>query len=228
MIKKSVFILLAFLGTTITFIPKVLAQSKCTVLLESISGTYEGDCKKGKAHGNGKAIGTDTYAGAFKKGQPDGFGIYTWANGNIYSGEWKKGKKEGKGELVFAEGANKEKMVGYWSDDEYIGTEKYPYKLMSNSSKVTKVNFKRLGGEENKIIVYLNVLQKSEGSPKFNVQVTEGQFGRVQTLSRSGEILNVSYPFRGRISFTGSGAKGEFADIRITQTGTWEVTVNVN
>jgi len=34
----------------------------------TIKGTYTGDCKKGKASGKGKAIGTDTYKGDFKTG----------------------------------------------------------------------------------------------------------------------------------------------------------------
>ena len=77
------------------FPTNVLAQ--CEVKLDEIKGTYEGGCKKGKAEGSGKAVGTDTYEGEFKKGLPHGEGTYTWANGNVFRGLFKKGKKEGKG-----------------------------------------------------------------------------------------------------------------------------------
>jgi hypothetical protein len=33
----------------------------CEVDQQSLKGTYTGDCKKNKAHGKGKAVGTDTY-----------------------------------------------------------------------------------------------------------------------------------------------------------------------
>lgn len=46
---------------------KTNAQQQCKVLLHEISGKYEGDCKKGLAHGVGKAIGRDTYEGEIKK-----------------------------------------------------------------------------------------------------------------------------------------------------------------
>ena len=44
--------------------------------MKEIQGTYEGDCKDGKASGKGNAIGEDTYEGNFKNGYPDGTGKY--------------------------------------------------------------------------------------------------------------------------------------------------------
>ena len=60
----------------------------CKVLKESISGSYTGDCKKGRAHGEGTAKGEDSYTGEFKKGLPHGFGKYTWADGSMYEGDF--------------------------------------------------------------------------------------------------------------------------------------------
>ena len=75
----------------------VIAQNApCAVLLDSIKGTYVGDCANGKANGEGTASGTDVYQGAFKNGLPDGNGKYTWKNGDFFYGGWKKGLKEGK------------------------------------------------------------------------------------------------------------------------------------
>ena len=67
----------------------------CKVLITGISGKYSGGCRKGLAHGKGTAQGMDTYAGKFKRGLPDGTGIYTWADGSYYEGQWKAGKREG-------------------------------------------------------------------------------------------------------------------------------------
>ena len=101
--------------------PPIQDQAPCKVLLESISGSYEGDCKKGLAHGKGKAVGEDTYEGTFKKGFPEGEGKYTWANGDYYEGEFKKGKIEGEGTRVMAGGDITQE--GFFLDGEYIGKE---------------------------------------------------------------------------------------------------------
>ena len=63
-----------------------MAQEKtsCMVLMEAISGSYEGDCRNGLAHGKGTALGWDTYRGQFKKGLPHGTGTYIWENGAVY------------------------------------------------------------------------------------------------------------------------------------------------
>ena len=56
-------------------------QGNCRVLLPAISGEYSGGCKNGRAHGKGKARGTDTYEGRFIKGLPSGNATYTWGDG---------------------------------------------------------------------------------------------------------------------------------------------------
>ena len=95
----------------------------CRVMVDDIAGSYEGDCSKGKAHGQGKAIGKDTYEGEFKKGYPDGQGTYTWINGNYYEGEFIKGKREGEGKMVFASVKEDSVQAGYWEDDIYQGAQ---------------------------------------------------------------------------------------------------------
>ncbi len=61
------------------------------MLKPEISLDYHGECKKGLAHGKGEAFGRDHYIGEFKKGWPNGNGLYKWNNGDNYEGEWKKG-----------------------------------------------------------------------------------------------------------------------------------------
>ncbi|MBK8494067.1 MAG: hypothetical protein IPL50_02955 [Chitinophagaceae bacterium] len=90
--KKLIFLLF------LTFTIKTLSAQTptCTVLLDSLKGTYEGECKNGKANGKGKAVGINTYDGEFKNGYPEGKGKYTWSNGDYYYGGWKKDRKKEK------------------------------------------------------------------------------------------------------------------------------------
>ena len=70
-------------------------ESDCKVILPRLSGTYKGECKNGFAHGNGLAQGIDRYEGEFRKGMPEGRGVYRWSDGTFYDGSWKKGLREG-------------------------------------------------------------------------------------------------------------------------------------
>ena len=79
------------------------AQDQCKVLVPELEGTYIGKCRKGLAHGNGKAVGVDSYEGKFSKGLPNGTGKYTWADGRIFEGEWSKGELDGKGIMTYPE-----------------------------------------------------------------------------------------------------------------------------
>jgi hypothetical protein len=47
--------------------------------------------KKGLAHGEGIAVGEDTYTGLFKKGYPHGKGTCYYAGGSCYTGGLEKG-----------------------------------------------------------------------------------------------------------------------------------------
>ena len=79
----TLFILFSSL-TTITY-----AES-----LNFAAAKYEGDVKKGKAHGVGVFTFTDgsTYEGQVKKNKIHGKGKFTDSNGNVYEGKFKYGK----------------------------------------------------------------------------------------------------------------------------------------
>jgi hypothetical protein len=107
-------------------LPPTKTQAACRVRLPDLAGSYEGECHRGKAHGQGKAIGRDTYEGEFAKGLPHGHGTYTWANGNYYEGEFVKGAKEGEGKLVFApvkaDSVQTDSVqFGLWKNDQFLG-----------------------------------------------------------------------------------------------------------
>jgi hypothetical protein len=107
----------------------------CKVLLEKISGSYNGECQNGLANGKGKSIGDDTYIGIFKDGLPDGKGKYLFKNGDVFNGYWKNGHKEGKGIFKYAINGEKHSLTGYWKKDEFAGTTEpnVTYRVTSTS-----------------------------------------------------------------------------------------------
>ena len=60
-------------------------------ILNFESGSYEGEAKKGKAHGVGKFTFSDgsTYEGKFKKNKFHGKGEYTTKSGEVFKGKWR-------------------------------------------------------------------------------------------------------------------------------------------
>lgn len=122
MIGKLEVKIILLIIVTFTIIEQLNAQSEpCQVLQKEISGTYTGECKNGLANGEGASIGEDRYTGTFKNGLPDGKGKYVFSNGDIYQGYWKDGHKDGKGKFTFRINGEKQVLVGYWKNDEYVG-----------------------------------------------------------------------------------------------------------
>ncbi|MBR2141254.1 MAG: hypothetical protein IJ853_02760 [Rickettsiales bacterium] len=68
-----------------------------------------------------------TYEGGVKNHKLNGFGIFTYANGNIYKeyrGDFKDGEFNGQGILTFASGAV---YIGNFKNDEFDGKGKYSF-----------------------------------------------------------------------------------------------------
>lgn len=113
----------------------------CEVLLPSLVGEYDGGCKKGLAHGKGKAIGIDTYEGQFRKGYPNGEGKFEYDNGDVYQGQFKEGLKHGEGIMHMTKNSQDTILDGLWVDDFYTGKKPkhprviYKYGIDSHSIK---------------------------------------------------------------------------------------------
>lgn len=113
----------------------------CIVNTKELQGTYEGECKNGKAHGKGKAVGDDAYEGQFKNGNLEGTGKYNWKNGTWYEGSFKNGLKDGEGIMHFVTETNKDSLItGFWKKGSYIGLYESPYKIVSKSYMVKSVS----------------------------------------------------------------------------------------
>lgn len=82
-------------------------------------GCIQGDCSEGKGTYIFKE-GSAKFVGEFKYGQPHGFGICTYANGDRYRGEWADGAFMGKGILYLHDGTE---VSGYWRAGEFVGKD---------------------------------------------------------------------------------------------------------
>ena len=103
-------------------------------------GSYEGEVKKGKAHGVGKFTFSDgsTYEGKFKKNKFHGKGKYTTKSGEVFEGKWRRGRFKQKvdkktrkviiltvesGMFEMYEVRGKDKVRSKWFHAEKIGSE---------------------------------------------------------------------------------------------------------
>ena len=85
------FIKFIFISTFLFF--SILTSITYAETLKFAAATYEGEVKKGKAHGIGVFTFSDgsTYEGTVKKNKIHGKGKYTDAQGNVFEGKFKYG-----------------------------------------------------------------------------------------------------------------------------------------
>lgn len=213
-------------------------SQNCEVDRESLKGTYTGDCKKNKAHGKGKALGTDSYEGDFKNGIPDGNGKYTWNNKNVFEGKYVKGLREGKGIMTFKRAGAQDSVVeGYWKKDAYIGKNQNPWAIHSKTGSVREVKIEFSQDQVQRIkFVITNTTggaQTSSGftMPRFtvdNVQVLKGHFERQTSLEshlKSSEttFTEVIFPFRAKFQIA-----REEVEIEFFESGSYTVNISIN
>ena len=86
------------------------------------TGTYVGEFKHGKAHGQGTYTFADgdRYTGEYKDNEYHGQGTYTFASGDRYTGEWQDGNKHGQGTYIWSDG---EQVVGEWRNNEFYNSQ---------------------------------------------------------------------------------------------------------
>lgn len=202
-------------------------QQDCKVLKEEISAKYTGDCKKGLAHGQGYAQGTDTYNGQFRKGLPDGKGTYTWANGDIYEGEWHAGYRDGFGTFTFSTGTKDSVMVGMWNDDTYSGPKIEKPKVISVNG-VDSYSFRRLGdGDQVTVNIFMNGSRNANLENFSMISNSGSNFDTGQSVGYE----HINFPFICKISYTSwnkmqtSQQRVRF-EFEISQPGNWELILH--
>lgn len=201
--------------------------SNCKVLLESISESYQGDCKDGLAHGKGIAKGVDVYDGKFKKGLPQGSGTYTWANGDYYVGNWKEGLRDGKGELFTV--ISGKKIKGIWKEGEFEKEIKDPdYKVIMTRG-VTDVSISEVIGSVPGTIEFVFFRDGITRSAVDDLTL-EGNSGTLQMSTSYKEFNNVKFPFEGMVNFKAPN-RFDTATVDcsvkyiINKPGNWKVTI---
>lgn len=211
-------------------------NTNCTVQLDSLKGTYEGDCSSGKANGFGKAKGADSYEGNFKNGYPEGQGTYTWKNGNYYKGGWKKGLKDGKGEMHLYINNRDSMITGFWKKDVYKGEYEHPYVVITNTTDVGRIQATKVDRKGNTITLSVESLAGGGSiygsGAKASVTLTGNQVIRGSYLTKTQNTLgnkdvnvfrSVTFPFRAIFTMGGSSV-----EIEIFEEGNWDIIIPIN
>jgi len=225
--KKIKFLLIISFIVQAISVSIVMAQKQdCEVRQIGISKEYNGECKKGLAHGSGVASGElGTYNGNFTKGLPSGNGKMEYVNGQSYDGEWKLGLKNGKGVMTISKDST---LIGFWKEDKYIGEYEYPYKILSTYGSI-RVSIRKVGDDGNKIdLVFMRQgMINQKDIIRLALQSDSGVEQRGQYLG----YLDVNFPFEGKIdcdvkNMTGSTDYTVSVRYKIFEKGHWRVSID--
>lgn len=232
--RKILLTLTSFVLVFMAFTPNVLSQNKgteCKVLMESISGNYDGKCKKGLAHGNGIAKGIDTYEGKFKNGLPNGHGVYTWLNGDVYDGNWKDGKRDGKGKMCYNSIKKDSVLNAYWSEDKFVEEiVPDPYEITFKSSNVSRISVTKEKSDRNDIEFV--ILRNGMVMRNFNYLDFVGNTGSTKRTATYFGFEYVSFPFEGQIRFKASNQLNTavfdyIVKLKINEKGSWKISIYI-
>jgi hypothetical protein len=209
---------------------------QCEVIPVALKGTYEGDCKKGKAHGTGKAKGEDSYVGNFKSGIPDGEGTYTWQNGSSFNGKWKNGFRDGEGTMKFKLPNGSDSLInGFWKKDIYIGINENPYKIYSKTGNVRELKIEFQPG--NNSTAKFVVTSTTGGAPRVTSFTTKFKVDDIQIIyggfmqqilydlqKRTETVLStLDLPFRAKYKIG-----GEEMEIEFFEKGAYIIDIYIN
>jgi len=202
-------------------------QKACKVLMPGISLHYKGTCKNGLAHGEGEAYGVDYYQGYFKKGLPDGEGIYKWSTGEVYKGNWRKGMRQGMGTFSFKTHGMDTTIVGKWVKDKFFGAgQSKSLYLITYKNNIGRVTITRISdGKE----IRLKFLRHGGEVPVSGL-LLYGDSGTVMNEYTFQGFDNVDYPFIGKITFSvmnDFGAASLYCELRfkILKPGDYQIYI---
>lgn len=239
--KKSSFILLVCVALGGT-----LFSQTCAVSADSLKGTYTGGCKKGKADGHGIATGAAIYSGDFKNGLPEGFGKYTWRNGDWYEGYWKEGQYEGRGTLSRKSENPQDSLLlltGYWKAGKYLGIHEKPYTVELLTNNINEAEVRKINSKKSDISITVKSITGGASILNFpvlpkpaivDIQVLQGRYEQLvsDTLSKIANrysLRKVVFPFVAIFTIHTDGPLYyEKARIELFEDGNWSIRFDIN
>ncbi|KAF0198961.1 MAG: hypothetical protein FD166_952 [Bacteroidetes bacterium] len=174
-------------------------QENCRVLKTGISGSYTGDCKKGLAHGQGIAAGTDSYEGQFRKGLPDGTGTYNWSTGEVYTGQWKEGKRNGIGKFIYTVDEKDTILDGQWINDKFAGPV-VPKPLIKAKEGIDRYTFRKNGTSKNRVMI--NIYQNGARNGGISDLMISSSSGYESTLGPATGFEEITFPVNIKVMYT--------------------------
>jgi hypothetical protein len=210
----------------LSFLQLHAQNSDCLVLLDSISGTYEGECKKGKAHGFGIADGLHKYEGNFRKGWPFGEGTYTWDEGRWYKGWFRNGLKNGYGKLHSNRIGEDTLLVGYWRNNHYLGEEDLAdFEIIERMNlENISLNIRNIDGTSLRI----KILRDKATNSQAVIRMLNSSSGHGRKGSGSVVYENIEFPFHFSIHYDtpnrfNTTSISCVVEVIINTPGEWEV-----
>jgi hypothetical protein len=224
-ISKSIFAALVLTVTATC----VYAQEECKVLMENIQSSYDGECKNHLANGKGTARGLDTYTGSFKKGYPNGKGIYKWSTGEYYDGEWVMGKRHGIGEYHNIHEGHEVVQSGIWKDDRYLGPKPIAPVIRINQN-VSDVKISKTGEGDEVILKIMMAGNVNTSVTDLSINVNSGNEFRYGSYMGYKSIV---FPFICKVNYTTFNKLRTMQipcvlEFEIIEPGRWEVKLENN
>ncbi|MEI6059358.1 MAG: hypothetical protein WCR72_01555 [Bacteroidota bacterium] len=204
------------------------SQAQCKVLKPEITGTYEGKCKNGLAHGKGVATGTDRYEGQFLKGLPNGYGTYTWAGGNVYTGEWIDGMRHGIGKYTVKTSTGDSVQNGLWQKDIYSGPKpRNPY--VTDKTGVSRYDFQKNQTSMNRVLLDITV-SGTHNQQLSNVLMSSSSGTETKLGNLTGYDF-VVFPVTIKITYTSTSGFHSYPinvrfEFEIFEPGDWTVSID--
>lgn len=210
----------------------------CKVTMESLKGSYTGECKKGLAHGKGEARGLYRYVGNFKNGLPNGKGIMYYGE-NFFDGNFQDGLKEGKGEMHFLANGKDSIIKGYWSGDIYRGKTYKTYETDA-SSKFDRVEISPSPESGNRITIEISTTSNDfskggAGSPRPSISLTELMSVKLNSLlklvSSTESAIRYSWTFELTefpVTLRGVLSNGQDFNLELYKSANWSFKIFLN